>query len=204
MDRPPDVSVTSSSTLEVEFGSLGSEVDDRAKRTKAQKEWWVLRRVLLVESTWSGPLYIWKTDPPAPDFLMQSEGLLWGLEVTEGTTSQDQREMSHPIAGPELMGSHGGRGCGGYGGSQPESEVAGDIVEAICRKREKSKSYLGAGCQRLWLLIYVNSNPGMLVHIEKLREALASAPPNLGDFEKVTVLCGRYVLRACQTGWEFE
>jgi hypothetical protein len=196
------VKVTSPTTLDLDFGSFGSVVGDRCSRTKAQKEWWVLRRVLSRDDGWLAPLEIWKASPPAPDFLVDCGSSRWGVEVTEGTAWLDQREMDVVLDEPTLIGSHGGRGFGGYAGNQPELEVAGDIAAAIEKKRNKADGYISGGSERLWLLVYVNSNPGLMVHIDELREMLDSASPSLGKFDKVTVLCGEHALRTTKAGWE--
>jgi len=155
------------------FGELGLKVGPRtgvAKRTQADKEWYVVRRFLnaaLRAGICIAPVTVEKLDPPAPDFGLRSEsGAVTGLiEITEATHPGDQREMTEIERSdePALLGEFGGRFADGA--SQPGWEWATDILDAVDRKTGKA-IYVSSATSR-HLVIYPNSNASFLIFNKK-------------------------------------
>jgi hypothetical protein len=150
------------------FGALGSSVGPRTggdKRTKDEKEWFVVRRFLKIalrDGFLKAPISIQKQDPPLPDFGLQIGDAIAHLEITEATDPADQREMTvfeQSGNSAMLLGTFGGRFSDGA--SQPGRAWASDVMDAIERKGGKAifqKSDMGRH-----LVIYPNSNASMLL-----------------------------------------
>ncbi len=179
---------TSTDDLLEKWGEYGVEVPPRPKRSKEQKEAWLVRRLfkyLASKNLLKFPLSITHSD--APDFTVTEHGCTWLLEVTEATVPVDQREMSVALTGAQPIGHSGGRGNGGYGGDAPENEVIADINNAIQRKA--TKPYASPQCS---LLLYVNSNPGVVANQSCVRTRLSTEIIS-NPFAKVFVIWGEKV-----------
>ncbi|MFN4023337.1 MAG: hypothetical protein ACK4MQ_00775 [Hyphomonas sp.] len=162
------VNASSLDDLVRQFGGVGLTVPPRPNRTKEEKEAYLARRLFLnlaKEQRLSFPLSITQSD--SPDFVVDASDGTWFLEITEATSEADQREMTLAPDAPQLIGHSGGRGADGYFGAQPETEVIADINAAIDRK--KRKAYASNRCS---LLVYINSNPGMVVHMSEVLRRL--------------------------------
>jgi hypothetical protein len=148
------------------FGELGTNVGPRTgpnRRTKEQKEWWVVRSFLkraVTQSYFSFPLAIQKGTEPYPDFMVEHRKVISWIEITEATTEEDQNEMTKvELSGKAvLLGEFGGRFKSGA--SEPGYAWASDIINAI--KRKAGKSIFSIEGDR-HLLIYPNSNASVLL-----------------------------------------
>ncbi|MGE0061894.1 MAG: hypothetical protein AB7T86_07430 [Xanthobacteraceae bacterium] len=145
------------------FGDLGLKVGPRTgsnKRTKEQKEWYVVRRFLkeaIREKIVEPPFSIEKGLEPLPDFVLSYDGSSTLIEITEATHPDDQREMTEFERSDQnsiLIGGLGGRFSGGLG--NPGHPWANDVIEAIERKSEKS--IFAPNKEIRHLVIYPNSN----------------------------------------------
>lgn len=159
-----------------QIGEIGLAIPDRGVRTNQEEEAYLFRRLILgmaVDKRLRYPISVRQID--APDFEVEEDGERWMLEVTQATTNEDQAALTRFAKSDVKMalnGHFGGRGSGGYHGDTPEFEVVSDIVDAIARK--KNKEYAKHSCR---LLIYVNSNPGLVVHTDRLFALLADRLP---------------------------
>jgi len=163
------IEVSDIGNFDAAFGDVGLKVGPRtgeAKRTHAEKEWYVVRRFLasgLHAGLFNAPFAVERLDPPAPDFGLQfRDGSAAGfIEITEATHPDDQREMTEiEYSGKAtLLGEHGGRFADGA--SQPGWEWASDILDAMRRKQNKA-IYLLPDAGR-HLVIYPNSNASSLI-----------------------------------------
>ena len=132
---------------------------------KPLTEWWMLRRLLQRYPDglpFDFPFVIEKGE--RPDFIIKHNDMIYYLEVTEATSHLDQHAWATTDrTKPHLVSEFGGRAEGGMGGNQPERLVIADVLRAIRRKRKLSRD-LSPRC--LNLLIYINSEPGLLFDIE--------------------------------------
>lgn len=171
-----------------QIGEVGLEIPERHIRTNEDEEAYLCRRLILgmaCDNRIRYPISIRQSD--APDFEIVEDGVSWELEVTQATTVEDQMGLtrfSQSEATVALNGEYGGRGHGGYIGESAEREVVCDIIEAITRK--KDKNYAKDSCR---LLIYVNSNPGLVVDENRLFELLMTELPE-NPFSHVYVYSG--------------
>lgn len=163
-----EVQIDSLNGLDSAFGTIGLKVGPRTgpnKRTKDDKEWYVVRRFLpaaLSARLFKLPLRVVKTEPPEPDFNLFAPNLFALLEITEATDPADQREMRafEQSEDADLLGTHGGRFHGGASGKQPERIWAQDILDAIIGKEGKA---IFSNLGRRHLVIYPNSNASFLM-----------------------------------------
>ncbi len=159
-----------------QIGEVGLAIPDRGIRTNQEEEAYLFRRLILgmaAENRLRYPISIRQTD--APDFEVEEDGMSWMLEITQATTKEDQAALTRFAKSDmkvALNGHFGGRGSGGYQGDAPEFEVIGDIIDAITRKQ--NKEYAKRSCR---LLIYINSNPGLVVHTGRLFTMLGDQLP---------------------------
>jgi hypothetical protein len=178
------------------------------KRTKAQKEWYVIRRFLKTAiplGMLELPITIRNGVPPnEPDFVVTSNGSTVELfEVTEATNEADQAEMTaFERSGKKaaLLGEFGGRFA--KGASQPGLAWSTDVVNAIRRKRGKVIFQLSPVPRHL--LVYPNSNASTLLSDEDderqavgyLRAELSEHATELALITKrcVVHIVGKYVM----------
>jgi hypothetical protein len=162
------VTVKEASELDSAFGSVGLKVGPRTgvnKRTKDDKEWYVVRRFLkeaIAAHLFRVPFTLCKCKPPEPDFVLDNGSAFVFVEITEATAEDDQREMTAlESSGRDaiLLGELGGRFSGG--GGEPGHVWSTDIIEAIERKTDKS-IFTALGIQK-HLVIYPNSNASFLI-----------------------------------------
>jgi hypothetical protein len=110
------------------------------RRTQEKKEWYCVRTYLCTLANHSllhYPICISKTAPPKPDFVVSEGGVgTYGIEVTEATTGDWQRELTitEESDHAELIGT-------GWDGDTPEIETAGLIQSAIRAKKQKLAQY---------------------------------------------------------------
>lgn len=149
------------------FGEQGLNISERrrSERSKSDKEIYLLRRYLFTlhnENILRFPLQIAQSE--TPDFVCQIDGVERGLEITEATSSLDQREFTkmEDKEEPQLLGTFGGRFKGGASGDEPERALTADVIRAI--RRKKFKRFRTASTD---LLIYGNSNAVNLIFNEK-------------------------------------
>jgi hypothetical protein len=115
------------------------------------------------------PLALEKRNPPDPDFILidsPTTGVVGGIEVTEATVEEDQRERSaFERSGRRMMrvGDFGGRFP--RGASQPGKAWAVDVIYAIQRK--KGKAIFDAARTSRHLVVYPNSNASLLLAEKK-------------------------------------
>lgn len=133
---------------------------------KIWREWWTLRQAFGIPR-WNallGESFVAEHADDGgggPDFILTlASGEPLSLEVTEATTEEDRLAIKKGRRAdkPCMVGELGGRGEAGWMGDRPEREVAADINQAI--RRKEGRSYEGP----VALLIYVNSNPGSVIH----------------------------------------
>ena len=159
------------------FGSRGLDLthfETRADRHKVnnglEEELYILRRYLFsLESAGmlEYPVRISKSE--TPDFLGSIGLASIGLEVTEASAPQDQREMtlSEQTEGPHLLGTHGGRYLDGirYDGNPrgrlPDRDMTADVLRAVRRKRK-----LRYPPVNIELLLYANGNAAVMSNLE--------------------------------------
>jgi hypothetical protein len=146
------------------FGKLGVAVGGRTglnRRTKAEREWWCLRRYIFTLSAARQiefPIQIEKSE--RPDFRCQFPTGRVGVEVTTATTKEDEdamdrREMSGK---PALVGAHGGRQVHG----NPEVAWRRDVLEAVKSKSEDIGKYPAPLPEHV-ILVYSSGNPSSLI-----------------------------------------
>ncbi|MDP3459662.1 MAG: hypothetical protein Q8S09_10345 [Hyphomonas sp.] len=170
------VNAASRIDLADQIGEAGLSIPDRGVRTNQDEEAYLCRRFILgmaADERLSYPISIRQSD--APDFEITEGREVWQLEITQATSNDDQvglTRFAKSAVSVAPNGHFGGRGLGGYQGDQPEFEVISDIVDAINRK--KAKEYAKESCR---LLVYVNSNPGLVVHTDRLFEMLPDRLP---------------------------
>jgi hypothetical protein len=171
------------------FGAVGLRVGSRIgadKRTKDDKEWFVVRRFLkegLLRRIVKPPVSVRKDNPPEPDFVLElgDENIVAFLEITEASDPADQREMTkfeHSKKTAMLLGDFGGRFADGA--SQPGRAWVSDVLDALGRK--STKVICSPSETSRHLVIYPNSNASFLLSSDKdecvafafLREAIAS------------------------------
>jgi len=198
------ISVPSLREFDSAFGEIGLMVGPRTgpnKRTKDDKEWYVVRRFLkeaALAKVFQCPLTIQKTYPPAPDFLLENANGAAQLEITEATDEADQIEMTKIELSNQsatLIGEFGGRFS--EGASQPGRAWASDVIDAISRKEGKSifqKASVGRH-----LIIYPNSNASSLLFDgDDEREAFAfleaAVAKKRQDFIRATNGCLVHIL----------
>jgi hypothetical protein len=167
------VDIRDLASFDAAFGELGLKVGPRtgaARRTQADKEWYVVRRFLnaaLRVRVFIAPVTVEKLDPPAPDFGLRvgSAPVSGFIEITEATHPDDQREMTEIEHSdkPVLLGEFGGRFADGA--SQPGWAWASDILDAVERKKGKAV-YIPSRVER-HLVIYPNSNASSLLFDKK-------------------------------------
>jgi hypothetical protein len=160
------------------------------------KEWWSLFELSnrhLPESVW--PTQFIATKNEAPDFSIHTESTLFGLEVTEATTTEDRAAIKtsrgnevvtlvgEPVVRPNGKLIPGGRFHGGVIGDDAEKEMCLDVFNAIERKLKKPCA------EGATLLIYPNSNASFFVDPYIVREKLSRQ--SIGTFKKVIVLVGQ-------------
>jgi len=162
------VTVKDIKDFDAAFGETGFKVGPRTgpnRRTKDEKEWYVVRRFLkeaIRAEIFEVPLSISKGQPPEPDFLIEQKAGITVLEITEATDESDQREMTEIELSDKaavLLGEFGGRFRGGA--SEPGYAWSSDIIAAIQRK--KGKQIFLEGSSTAHLVIYPNSNGSSLL-----------------------------------------
>ena len=126
-----------------------------------------------------------------PDFEVIEGGETYFLEFTEACPVEDGREMAvlekelrnNPNHPPELIGSRGGSGHGGYCGNQAEDEV---IQEINLRIHEKSsKGYAQKG--NTDLLIYPNGNARLVMTRDECFEYVEARLPRQHNFRRLFI-----------------
>jgi hypothetical protein len=148
---------------------LSSEFESRTERHKAnhglEEEIYLIRRYLLTLSRLGRITYPLKLSArESPDFLLVTNGVTVGIEVTEATSGRDQREftLEEGEECPSLIGKYGGRYADGAVGDQPERDLIADTLRAIRRKVTKLRKGVYEPTPTLELLIYANSNASFL------------------------------------------
>lgn len=198
--------VTNGAELSEAFCSLGANVGPRRginRRTKDQKEWYCLRRYLLTlaaHNLLSYPLDLSKSE--RPDFIV-TDGTRdrYGIEVTEATEQDWQRELTETEAG---QGDDPAEaipiGEDGFAGEQPEHDWCAVVIHAISNKITSlsDPNYPVGLCD---LLIYVNSRMSVVAHERRAIELLTavSLPEVKGWKEcarlgRAVILANRHVL----------
>lgn len=144
-------------------------------RNGLEEEIWILRRYLLTLSK-NGlieyPLKLRNSE--SPDFFGSLKELVYGIEVTVATTTDDQKAMTFhsrnsSIENPEtcLVGYYGGRFKGGASGDAPERALSGDVLAGVERKAEKTNRGVYETTDRLDLVLYGNSNATDLIFMNE-------------------------------------
>lgn len=140
------------------FRNVGEMVGPRKglnKRTHDQKELYNLRQylpTLAANNHLQFPLTVEKGE--SPDFIL-TDGVStkWGLEVTEATTQEFQRELT-TTEGDETTLQLLGRD--GWAGNSAERETCAAILRAMRRKANKIRAGKYRPASRYDVLIYVN------------------------------------------------
>lgn len=205
--------ISNSIDLERAFDTLGAKVGPRRgpdRRTKDQKEWYCLRRYLLTlaaHDQLSYPLDISKSE--RPDFIVDAPHGRHGIEVTEATEKDWQRELTESEAGEnddpagaELIGGDG------FVGEQPEHDWCAAVIRAIDSKVKSlnDPNYPVGSCD---LLVYVNSRMSIVADEYRAIEVLAEVSfPEMERWKacarlgRVTLLTNRRVLPDLLSGVE--
>ena len=140
------------------FSDVGAAVGPRKgpdKRTQDQKELYNLRQylpTLAINGLLSFPLSVEKGE--SPDFLLtDAKAGTWGLEVTEATTKDWQRELTMTEGAESSLV---GLGRDGWAGNSAERETCAAILRAMRRKARKIRAGGYRSVSRYDVLIYVN------------------------------------------------
>ncbi len=195
------LSIFSDAELNEAFRTLGAKVGPRRglnRRTKDQKEWYCLRRYLLTlaaHNLLSFPLDISKSE--RPDFIV-TDGARgrYGIEVTEATEQDWQRELTETEAGE---GDDSAEAFpineNGFAGDQPEHDWCAAVIRAISNKVNSlsDPNYSVAMCD---LLIYVNSRMSVVAHELRAIELLTAASLPEVERWKVCARVGRVAILA--------
>jgi hypothetical protein len=183
-----DVTVENIDRIDEAFGDVGLKVGSRTKRTKDEKEWYVVRRFLkaaIRAELLPTPFQIRKGRVPEPDFICLQNQVLTAIEITEASHPSDQKEMTKIETSDQiavLLGEFGGRFKDGAG--EPGHVWASDIREAI--ERKEGKSIFSGAYSMGHLVIYPNSNASFLLFdfedeqraFEIFKKALRSGYPS--------------------------
>jgi hypothetical protein len=197
------LSFSSPQTFADDLGSVGCWVGPRTgpmKRTRGQKEDYILRRVLVAlhkEGRLEFPFDVLAEPEPGrdgePDFLLrESSGRIVGMEVTEAgkedyqawlTRTEDLRESGDAVL------EHGDR----YVPRIETDAVAAEIHDAIERKTRlyDSGKYQSPGaCD---LAIYDNTRHGAFLDKREILRALGRPEELLAKFRRVHIVFGEFV-----------
>lgn len=192
-------------SLTDDLGLFGRMVGPRRGsrgRTHGEKENYCLRRWLLAMTAADRlpyPITVISGDPDLhePDFLLRRNGAdgAIGLEVTEAgeATWQSWLARSETRPGPSFpMDSEDG-----YAGDRPERIVIRDVRDAIRRKVAKRRQGAYAATPNCDLLVYENSEGGLLCDRMEVIRGLTDGPRQLsepgGSFDRVHLLFGDQV-----------
>lgn len=175
------------------FGERGLDLSGYASRSARKRanngleeELYILRRYLFTlaeHNRLNYPIEIAKSE--TPDFVCSADNEFFGIEITEGTTAADQREMTLAERSKEisLLGSHGGRyrkgirdGASGGRGRKADRDAVCDVIQAIRRKR--GRRYTTATID---LIIYLNSNASLMAEFNSFLPLVAGRLDIWGD-----------------------
>jgi hypothetical protein len=180
--KPFEIDATNHQGLLKAFGDRGldlnTEFESRTERHRAnhglEEELFLLRRYLLTLSRLGRLAYPLKlAAQESPDFLLVTNGVTVGIEVTEATSWLDQREFTlEEDEAPSLIGAYGGRYSDGAVGDQPERDLTADTLKAVRRKVTKIRKGGYEPTPTLELLIYANSNASLLSNEQRAIEML--------------------------------
>ncbi len=198
------VHAKTSADLPSALGSVGAKGGPRTgpnARTHLDKELWCLRRYLLSKKDdLDYPLVVEKSE--RPDFVCVSGQLVWGIEVSEATHPDDQREYTLLERSEKpciAHGEFGGRFAGGAHGRQAEEAWQGDILRAVTAKSDRMRSW-DDRCSDFILLLYATGNAQMLFDFEDEFDALHPLNAQVwcvaegSRIRAVEIICGEWLL----------
>jgi hypothetical protein len=205
--------ITNVTELHQTFETLGASVGRRRspnRRTKDQKEWYCLRRYLLTlagHDLLTYPFEIAKSE--RPDFLIDISDGRHGIEVTEATEEDWQRELtaSEASEGDDPGDAEMLEGDV-FAGEQPERDWCATVIRAINRKvdRLNDPAYPVTVCD---LLVRAESRMSIVADEERAIELLAAAAfPELerwkscARLQHVAILTHRHLLPDLSSGVE--
>jgi hypothetical protein len=174
MKIPFSIDAPDTCSLVAAFGERGldlSHFPSRTARKRAgnglEEELYILRRYLFtldVAKLLPYPLKLSKFETPV--FVATAGGEAFGIEITEATSSADQREMTlaERSGKPALRGTHGGRYKGGIRDGAPpdrgrraDRDLTSDVLRAVRRKRA-----LPYTTPKVDLVFYANGHANMM------------------------------------------
>ncbi|MGE0769410.1 MAG: hypothetical protein AB7L90_23465 [Hyphomicrobiaceae bacterium] len=174
METAFSIDALDTTSLVEAFGERGldlSHFPTRTERKRAgnglEEELYVLRRYLFTLDAarlLSYPVKLSKSE--TPDFVGTTDGAALGVEITEATSSADQREMTiqERSGQPALLGTYGGRYRGGIRddalperGRRADRDLTADVMRAVRRKRGLSYQ-----TPQVDLVLYANGNANMM------------------------------------------
>ncbi len=185
-----DREIRSADTLADDLGVLGSWVGPRTgplKRTKGQKEDYVLRRLLVAwkkvgELRWPIHLRAQLDDDGLPDFLFTwPDGGTLGVEITEAGEEDYQRWLTEEEAAVILFDAS-------------TSRRVEEIKRAIQRKTEKYDAGAYRDPEACDLLVYDNTAWGGFLDKRDLMSGLGRPNQLLGRFRQVHLVSGQIVV----------
>lgn len=183
------------------FNALGQKVGPRRgpnRRTHTQKELFNLRQYMTTLAYYDRltfPLKIAKTE--RPDFMVcDGRGTWFGLDVTEATTEEFQREPT------ETEGVEASQDSGdGFVGDALEEECCAALLRAITRKARLVSTGSYPTAEWCDVLVYVNLRLHLLDTADVARQLKASIPAFSGHWNKsdklgsVSVIMGNQLYR---------
>jgi len=169
-----DIDARDSSSLALAFRERGLDLSNFPTRTARKRanngleqELYVLRRYLFtLDAAGLLPYPLRLSKSETPDFAGTARGNAFGIEITEATSSADQREMtlSERSGQPALLGTHGGRYKGGIRDGAPhergrraDRDLTSDVLRAIRRKWGRPFETPSVD-----LVLYANGNANMM------------------------------------------
>lgn len=180
-----------------DLGAFGRSVRSRVgpdKRTKAEKEDWCLRRLLIalhyVEPE-KLPIEVMAFEPnearPVPDYVLKfSDREIIGVEVTEATHPDFQRWLTHTERSGEMVSLFPGDG---YAGDEPERIVVRDLSRALKQKIERYERQRYQAVPQCDLLIYESSEGSVMADSSVTLERFVQAWPQRDvPFRQVHIL----------------
>ena len=173
-----NINVRDTLSLVEAFGERGLDLSHFRTRTARKRasngleeELYILRRYLFTLDA-AGllhyPLNLSKSE--TPDFVGAAGEEALGLEITEATSTADQREMTlrERSGEPALLGTYGGRYKGGIRDGAPpdrgrraDRDLTSDVLKAVRRKRA-----LPYKTAKVDLVLYANGNANMVSDFE--------------------------------------
>jgi hypothetical protein len=185
--------------MEEELAEFGRSVGPRIgakRRTQAEKDDFCMRRLLIAMHA-AGllplPVVVRAPTEGGPDFTLNwADGSRLGVEVTEAGEENWQAWRTATQGGTRLLPSNDG-----YAGDVPEQMVVRDVLRALNKKVGRAAGKPYASQSPCDLLIYENSEGGIMADRDKVVRSLAGMSADAARarpvFRQVHLILGSHV-----------